>query len=424
MLFLACASALLSTSCVSNKINTRLAEHAVTQRMESLDLGSKVFSAEQTPISWEKANQLILKRNLQYLSSLKSIESAERNRKNQWLSVLPDLYLFTSIGKSIDELSDFSKDDLETRIVSRINIPNPYTYYAQAYALGLNELQTRNSHELTRRQLQVTLYSLYLQSQRIEDMAKQADKLESELDRANLESLRAEHEKIKELRSRHLIARESLRLKLNKLFETPGQHWKLTGSPPKISYSKKLDSLDLRQGYGALGLKMQAIEIEYSIISLWNANLERLPKPNFNLSTPTLYSSESENNFSFNAEDFQLFTSLSKSIQIEDPLDKQRMRNAEFRSMVTRAQLRGRMESDASQIKVNKYRYRQLLNRRKQALADIQRIQNANISSSTSLLTAMKATTSLKDSIEAIDNQLLQLDLQFWIWDEKYWKKH
>ena len=221
-------------------------------------------------------------------------------------------------------------------------------------------------------------------------------------------------------KERLIISQERFRVQLNRFFNSPGKHWAITGSPPTISYKKKLNSLLFKSGYGTLGTKLQAIQIEGSILQSNNAKMQRLPSIDLAVSAPNLYNSAEDQNFSFNGDDYSMFSSLSKSIKPYDLLDKKILTDSQRRAKTTRDALMLQMESETSQLAINKRTYKRLLIEKSQMKATIRNLMDIRYEDSTQISGYREVTQQL----ENLNYQLTQLDLQFWIWDEDYWKNN
>ena len=407
-------------SCVQKNINKQIDIHSATQREANLHLQAQVFKKEKKSMRWSQALRLAKLQNPNYTDSLLTIERATKEKKEQWHELIPNFYLFANLNKPISEISDLSSDDIEFNIVSNIKIPNPIKYYARAYSYGLQELQAIWNHELQERYLNAELYRYFLSYQAIE--AKEADILFtlSNIDTTPVKKIPQTLSSIQRTQLQLVQSKERMRTRLNQFFNSPGENWRLVGPPPKISYETQLDRLDFTKGFGALGTKLQTIKIESSIIQLWQAKYRRWPMFNVGMSTPEIYNKESDTAFDYPTDDFKLFTGLSKSIKPYDIMEKDLLTNAELRAAKNRQLLLRQMESEISQLELNKLTYKQYLNKKKRIESELSRVSSTK-PSGFSMIDDAKSFVSLTKELESINAQLTQIDLQFWIWDEVYW---
>jgi len=214
-----------------------------------------------------------------------------------------------------------------------------------------------------------------------------------------------------------------LKVRLNRLLNTPGKNWKITGSPPKISYANKLNQISFRKNYAKLALMLQTLQIESNNLSIWNIKFTRLPQLSLGASTPPLYSSQSDSTLS--SDQITLFSGLSKSFDPTDPLDKETVKNTKKRIRYNRQQLLLSTESDALRLNLLKKRYKQLLTQRvslKTQLLTLDSLQTST--SSTSIIKLLEERKKIVDAISETHKRQVSLDLQIWVWDENYWKKY
>lgn len=393
--------------------------HAATQNSEQINLRKSVFARASETLNWTEASQLALESNPQLSSSRSQVTLARKQKKQQWHELIPNFHIFANLNKSITEISDLSKDDIDLSVVSNIKIPNPFRYYAQAYALALNELGSELSYKLQQRQTIIQLYLLFDAEKKLVQLENQQRQYELDIDDIAVTEAPASLIKIHELRLSYKLAREQHRTRLNLFFNTPGKNWRLSGSAPKVSYESKLDHLTFDKGFGQLGTQLQLIQIESSVIQLWNAKFQRIPSFNIGLSTPPVYG-PTQDDFQFTGQDFGLFSGLNKSIKPYDILDKELMQNAELRAKKNREQLLVQMEKEISQLEINKTSYKHILSKKSILQQELKYAQSIHpsIELADSELTAINK---LKKEIRLLERQQQQLDVQFWIWDEQYW---
>lgn len=421
---LVCILFILQASCVKDKLNKRLAHHEIEQLATQTAFEGNVFSTDSTPMKWNQAVDFVLANNVQYRNAIESTAQVSRRRTKLYTDLAPRVFAFLNLNTSLDKLANISSEDIQLNIIANISIPNPIQFYVQLYGVALQEIQTRLNLELQRRQLISNLYLHFLRFRTYETQEEELRIQEKQLTYTGIDKLYRKIEAIERRKQELRRSRESLRLSANAILDTPGRNWQFTGKLPKVSYAKKLDQLDFKKGYAVLGLKLQSLQVEAALLSLWGVKIARLPNLSLGMTTPQLYSYESDENFQFEGEDYRMFAGLSKSLEFDDIFDKEKLRQAEFRAEASNKQLAHKMENEISKLLSNKMVYRLVSNTRKQLLREKSLILNSDANSSATQITQdLNYLKSLRKKIDSLDKQLLLLDLQFWIWDDKYWNK-
>lgn len=414
----------LSVSCINKKIETRLNHHEIGQTIQLHELVRSSKNSKQKSIIWAQAVKRVESSNLHYRTSLEEIVQAKRSIKKTWWSLAPDIFTFASITKNISDISDISTSDISFSVAGNLNIPNPFIFYAQLYGNHLNILRAEWQHELTRRNLHSQLYRAYISSESITASKLALFKKKHLINTLPPDKIASEFASIREGEHTISLQQEFLRLQLNRLFNSPGENWRLTDTPPNISYSKKLKKLDLRNGFGKLGLMLQTIQIEVAELSLWQVNFNRFPQFNIGVSTPPLLTNDSSGTTTFDPERINLFSGASRNFDLSDPLSLEIIRDSQIRSKHTREQLILTTESEISHLQQLKQQYRNLL-QQESNLMKLRRQQSKSKLSTdpTLLLKQLKSQGEMKEQLQKNKQAQQTIDLQFWLWDENYWRK-
>ncbi len=414
----------LLSSCASQKLNSNLAEKAIQMQKDHIDLENLLQNQQTTSLSWSAAIAQIEQHNSTYLNSLEGIKRAKKSKKRQWWRLAPRLSAFANISTALTSLSDISGDDINASVISGLNIPNPFQFYAQLYSNELQILRAQYSHEQTKRDLQAQLIGFYFQQKEIEQVKLEIVKKEQALQHLNLESWLSKKVEIDNAKKSLVHRSASLRAQYNRLFNTPGEGpWKIVGAHPKIEYAEKFEQLNFyHNDYGKLGHVQQAIQLEADNLSLLNVKLNRYPNLSLGASSPTLLSSESDT--SFDVDNLRLFSSASKSITLDDPLDRNSLRETEARLRRTRIQLKHRIVSETLRLEQLKSRYADILEKRKQTLEKINYLKQEKYLSSSVDTFIQEITTlaTMQETLASQESQKIQIELELWKWDETYWK--
>jgi len=417
-------SVFLCSACVDKRVNRRLDVQANAQRATINQM--RLLSGNQTytgTLNWKQAVKMMEAQNVGFIQSKEQVLRAHRANRKTWFSLAPRLFGYVNVSKSLTELADITGDDISLSVIANLAIPNPAQFYAQLYGNRLTELRSEWQHELNRRQLHGRLYQVF---QRVKELREAEQDLadRSKLDQLSLEKMATAMYEGKLKRGLLELQKEKLRVRVNYMLGTPGKNWKLVGGVPNISYAHKIDDLSLNKGYGKLGLMLQTLQIESLTLTVWNVKVSRWPRFNFGMSVPPLY--QLNGGSDFDLSNGRLFTGVSKSIDFEDPLDRQRLKDTEARVAHTREALMLTTERDASSLYSLKRNYKQILEKRThyQMQLERQKIRIARSGLSGETLEGLKSIEKINENLKKLDRQLTQLDLQFWPWDEKYWKKY
>jgi hypothetical protein len=411
--------AVMATACVDSRLERNLAANAATQESELLGLSGRLADDRRSRIGWRDALKRMEQDNLSLRLSRQQLADSKRQTRNQWLSLVPNLATFVSIGDSLSDLSNLSSASLNANLVANMNIPNPFDFHASLYAMALQQQNAVWSHELDRRRAYVQLYSAFLEEQRLataeEALAKRKRRLASGPPQDMAASVRRLATEEMNLERRRAYQRVSV----NQLLNTPGANWEPAGGLPAVSYRSRYNRLSVGERFGKLALNLQTIQIEGAILRVQRVKFQQWPSVNFGLSAPPLYSSN--DGASFSSDNLQFFSGASKSFNVADIGGRESIRDANIRLQFTREQLRGRMESEIVRIREGQEMYRRLLAEEKHLLGRIRRYERPGASDTIIVAKDLEMLGELELQLAETRRQLQQLDLQFLVWDESHW---
>lgn len=411
----------VATSCISSKLEKNLAANAETQANVLTNLSNQIANESVSRITWKDAHKRMEENNLSLRTSKQQLKDTKNLTRDQWLSLVPNLSSYLSVGDSLSELSDLDQSNLNVNVVANLNIPNPFDFHASLYAAALEKQNAIWSHELDRRRAYVQLYSAFLEENILteQEAALEAGKRRMlsgsgdevmkafqrlEIDEANLQRRRGNQ-----------------RISMNQLLNTPGSNWKPVGALPKISYRSRYNQISIGEHFGKLALNLQTIQIEGALLRVQQVKFQQWPVVNFSLSTPALYASQG-NNASFSSDELQFFSGASKGFNVTDIGGRESIQNAEIRLKFTREQLRSRMESEIVRIQGGKATYKRLLTEEKYILNKISKLENQGDSDPALVNKDLEMLIEMQLKLGETRQRLQQLDLQFLIWDENHWK--
>lgn len=408
------------SGCVSQRLDESLTKGVGEREDEFSELFAQIDTVPTARISWENARQRMMSDNLALQRSRKMLEDAGRQTKHQWLSLVPKMSAFLNIGKSLASLTDFSSDDLNAYVVASFNIPNPFEFYASLYGAALQNQNAVWSNELDQRRAYTELYTVFLEAQSIQSeeaaMAERRKGLSSISSADIAKELKNLASGLNVLKRRRMNLRENINILLN----TPGRNWELTGKLPVISCRDRYRRFKIGEDFGKLALNLYAIQVEGAILQTQRVKFRQWPVISFGLSNPPLYSSNGENTYT--AEDFSLFSGASKSLDVADIGGRESIRDAELRLKFTRGQLRQRMAREAVRIYQICAVYDDLLLEEGRLVRDIERSHKRGSTEPEVVIKDIELRSQLEMELIRTRRQMQQLDLQFLIWDERFWK--
>lgn len=411
----------VATSCISSKLEKNLAANAETQADVLTNLSNQIANESVSLITWKDAHKRMEENNLSLRTSKQQLKDAKNQTKDQWLTLVPNLSSYLSVGDSVSELSDLDQSNLNVNVIANLNIPNPFEFHASLYAAALEKQNAIWSHELDKRRAYVQLYSAFLDENVIteQEAALEAGKrrmLSVSGDEAVKAFKRFESDEASLQRRR-----SHQRISMNQLLNTPGSNWKPVGGLPNISYRSSFNRISVGEHFGKLALNLQTIQIEGALLRVQQVKFQQWPIVNFSLSTPALYTSQG-NTPSFSSDELQFFSGASKGFNVTDIGGRESVQDAEIRLKFTREQLRSRMESEIVRIQEGKATYKRLLTEEKYILNKISKLENQGDSDPVLVNKDLETLIEMQLKLGETRRRLQQLDLQFLIWDENHWK--
>lgn len=418
---LACAAQLLTSCGLDSKVGDRLSGYSAEQRAAFKAYYEGVDQVPAKPISWSEAYTRLAENNLSLRQSAIQLEKARDLKWEEWKRLVPRVNSYVNIGASFAELSDLGGDDLNARLIANLSIPNPFRLYASLYSAALQRQNAEWSHQLDKRRAFVELYRAFLDARSIiesrdelrEREARLLDLNDGEIASALVE-IRREKETIKRRQS-------YLRVRLNQLLNTPGAHWQPAGTLPKISFRDKLDRVRIGENFGKLALNLQAVRIEGGWLQMRRVKFRQWPQVNFSMGLPPIYSNT--DNQGFNSEEILIFSGATKQVDLTDIAGLEDVEDARRRLQFLRERLEISVEREAQRVHQLSASYRDLLAEKQRQQAQLTMLdRHRGSSAAETVLADLEQRGDLQRELRKIEDQIRQLDLQFIIWDETFWK--
>jgi hypothetical protein len=415
-----CLLPLVLTGCVAPKVEQDLAKEVAVRQVEIDSLLADLQTSSQKSISWKGAHNRMLQENLGLQQSRQTLAQAERETKRQWLTLVPRMAAFMNISQGLTTLADLQTENLNASVVGSFNIPNPFEFYASLYGAALQAQNARWSQELDERRAYTELYAAFLDAKALsaEKAAMERRGKAFAVDKsADLSKALYAFEREKDSLERRQSAH---RANVNRLLNTPGGNWNLTGGLPAVSYKNRYQNIRIGDDFGKMALNLYAVRIESSIMQTQRVKYQQWPTIGFGLSNPPIYSSNSNSDLS--GEDFNLFSGASKSLDVTDIGGRQAIQDAETRLKFTREQLLLNMEREAARVLQIRKNYGQLLAEERRTETAMKRLDRPGSSDAEIVLDDLESRSQLELQLIQIRRQIEQLDLQYLIWDERFWK--
>lgn len=403
------------TGCVSKALDARLETEraSVTDQIRELDRSHR--SGDTLCLDWETALKMLDERNLSLQQSRNRIEDLKKARDEQWKTWVPRVGIYANLLSSLAELGSLSSGDLNASVVAPLNIPNPVTERAQAFANALSYLEGVDSLELNYRRQVSTLYRIYsrydtLLAREAGGDAPQDGRVESVNGAlGSLESRAAHEESVGYLR-------ESLAQILNLPGRSPTP---VPGTRPDLNYEKRIGKLVPGKNYGLLATRLSAYQIEGALLREKGVKMRQWPSVWVNGTTPALYNSNQDGTAdTFDSERIFLFAGLAKTYDITGR-DADIVNNAKENTEFVKKSLRLRMDQESREWIRLGQRYEQLILKRKIARERLQLMQKRDRGSAFADLNSLRGARNLLDGIES---SMEQLELELWVWDDDKWK--
>lgn len=401
--------------CVSKALDDRLqiSRASVTAQIQELDRSHR--SDETLSLDWKTALKLLDERNLSLQQSRNRIEDLKKARDEQWKTWVPRVGIYANLLSSLAELGSLSSGDLNASVVAPLNIPNPVSERAQAFANALSYLEGVDSLELNYRLQVSALYRIFSRYESL--LARQAG--EGVLPKGRVETV---NDALGSLESgaAHQESVDYLRESLAQLLNLPGQRpTPIPATRPDLDYEKRIGKLVLGKNYGLLATRLSAYQIEGALLREKGVQMRQWPSVWISGSTPAVYNSNQDGaSDTFDAERISLFAGLAKTYDITGT-EADSIRSAKENTEFVKKSLRLRLDQESREWGRLRERYAQLLLKRQIGQERLRLMQKRDRGSAFADLNSLRGARNMLDGIES---SMEQLELEVWVWDDDKWK--
>jgi hypothetical protein len=418
--------ALLLAGCVTPRMERNLADLANEQQDEFRGMMDRLRDEPQVEIGWAEAQRRMMADNLSLRQSRQQVEDAKRQTRRQWLSLVPRMAGYLTLGDNFSELTRLDGDSVNARLIANLNIPNPFEFYAGLYGAALQRQNAEWSHALDQRRAFTELHQAFFDQRQLEEQVAEFERrlagggaagvAGAAADPAReMAGLRTQRRNLERLRAMQ-------RTRMNQLLNTPGAYWRPVGATPALDYGDAIERIRIGERFGKLALNLQAVQVEGAILRRERVRFQQWPQVSFGLSGPPLYSSEG-GGADYSSDNLWFFSGVSKSIDLTDPLDAEGVRDAEQRLRFTREQVRQRVEAEALRLLQARDEYRELRKEEARLERSIARLERGTgASDAVILLAELEDRRQGKAALAEVRRRMRMIDLQLVLWDEAYWK--
>lgn len=404
----------MGTGCVSKQLEADLQVGRESVVGQIAELDSQNRSGEKLSVDWKTAVKLLEDQNLGLQQGRARMEQLRKTRDEQWKNWVPRLGFYASLLSGLSELGTLGTSDLSASVVAPLNIPNPMTERAQAFANALAYLEGTASMELTYRRQVVALYRIF---SRYESLLERQTAMEKELDR---EDTAAAGLGFLETRASQRELAQSLEANLAQILNLPGKSpVPVPGTRPDLGYEKRIAGLVPGKNYGLLAVRLSAYQIEAALLRQKGVELQQWPNVWSSATTPALYDTgPGESGGSFEADRISLFAGLSRSYDITGR-EADGIRTARENTDFVKKNLRLRLDQESREWIRLRNRYDQILLKQALAAERLQLLKERNRGSALADLTALRAG---RDALASVEVAKEQLELEVWVWDDDKWR--
>jgi len=381
------------------------------------EMGAKWTGKEVRDLTWKESLRLLNLKNLELRRSRYTLKELLGEREHfMWRQVDPRLIAYVNFNAVLGDLSSLSSDGLGASLLGSVNVPDPVGVYGRRYALELQYYQALLAHSKLERDLKIALYDLFLSQKDLDDWR---DVLVDERGGDYKKVLGGVVSRLKK-EARKLKMQEDLRVRLNKILDSPGENWKLRSETlPKISYASRMSRLDFSKGYARLAVYQMAGQLEVANARLWQVKFTQVPRVNSGVSLPQFYNVNNEQDFQF--QDVGLFMSLNRSIEFTGRRKRDRLRAAEEVDYVKHT-VKSRVEQEMVRFNQSKRDYLMLLRefRGLKLQRDFLR-RNPPEAGGKVMISYLGELRAVKFQMRQNQRMRERMDLRFWVWDDEYW---
>jgi hypothetical protein len=402
------------TGCVSKALDARLETNRASVSAQIRELDDSHRAGDTMSLDWKTALKILEERNLSLRQSRIRIQDLKKARDEQWKTWVPRVGIYANLLSSLAELGSLSSGDLNASVVAPLNIPNPVTERAQAFANALSYLEGVDSLELNYRRQVSALYRIFSRYDSL--LAREAagtpqdERAESVSDAlGSLESSASHRESVGYLREN-----------LAQLLNLPGQSpTPVPGTRPDLNYEKRIGKLVPGKNYGMLATRLSAYQIEAALLREKGVEMRQWPSVWVNGTTPALYNSNQEGTAdTFDSERIFLFAGLAKTYDITGR-DADSVNSAKENTEFVKKSLRLRLDQESREWIRLRERYDHLLLKREIARERLQLMRKRDRGSAFADLNSLRGAQSM---LAGIESSMEQLELEVWVWDDDKWK--
>lgn len=377
---------------------------------------------EKVELTWEEAIDKMMVGNTTLIQADFRIVQVEDGRKQIWRRFIPSLTASVSDSFLLGNLSD-AFDSPNYRIRSFIGLGNLFDLPARFYQQKITLIGAHLNAELTFRQETVRLYRLFRQRQLLDEQ-REFLALEEELIREiqkdrNLRDARRLHDF--ERRQERWKERESQwTSQMNDLLMSKYTQIRVDiDSLPELHYTPEDLNLRDTERWGHLQLSVMAMEDLAEQGRFRDTYMRYLPRVNFNVSTPPLFTDT--DGFQFDVDDVRLSSSANWRLDTRGDIGRQ-LERLKRNKYVNDWRRDRRQDEEVKNLLEGIEQLREVQeNRRKLEEAKEFYIEWLSVESSQNPQSLIEGVTRVRELELSLREEEIKIFTEFWLFDEKNW---
>lgn len=360
-------------------------------------------------VDWEDAARRLERGNFKLRKARDGVQSALEGLRQVPRRYIPELTLSTFTNPTFENLGQGDLGNSYLFLGTLIDLPNPGQYRAAALQAELRYVGARVDAETLRRELHAKLYTAFRDGARLARDERELAALQ------RLDAAASRHPYAAEtasLAAANETARQKLDAELSDLFGDFSHHWRIAAAPrlPDIDYAAHPPALDGHDGFASLQVTRAALQLVVIEAQREGLLAAEWPQVSVLLSAPPIYqrSTGRESYLSFNDLRLSAFVAYSTDFRGTRALAR---KQAARRAEITKAELDVTMQATLVRLR-DALQLGRELEARLRGLRDARDRLHA---------TPGAAGIAWDDTIADLQRQLDELNLSFWVLDERRW---
>lgn len=403
-------------------------ESNISEQRAQLEEYKETFTLSKgtASISWNEARASLIENNPNLIRARRRRDEVINRRKRYWKEYIPGIQGSASFIQRLNELDSIDLSAINLTAFLTLRVPNPLRITGEVQALILSEFVALREYEIQERRAVIRLYQHFL---RHESLVRQLRDFSqpAENSKETFRSISNEiQNSIQSARRKKNVEEqvESNRRLISSMLDTPQTRWEpVVTSLPKLGYRNTSRSLEKDEQYGRIAVELLAASLETARLRVLRSKLALLPNFNISASSPQIFSSV-DGADGVDLESINLFSGISDTLSLtNNTRENIRFSKEDYAFAIKDA--RADLLNDLRTLKESQDR----LQRLREDLSILEKSREATaklIKNSPRVDNIVEKVDELRDidkDIEDLKLQLSLIELEFWLWDERKWKR-